>query len=347
MKNYSAIVVTGAAGWFGRALVDALLRGLPDCPDLEKPPFSDLPLRLFDIEPPPAVDDARVSITQGDIRDAAACRRLFEGIEKNALVLHCAGVIHPRAVAQFDAVNVEGAKNLFAAAGAAGAARAVVLSSNSPCGCNPSREHRFVEESPYNPYMGYGRSKMKMERFVREQVAPEWTIVRAPWFYGPGQPPRQTLFFSMIKDGKGPIVGDGENLRSMAFVGNLAQGVLRAAQSEKAAGEIYWIADAEPYTTNQIIDTVERLLEEEFEIRCRRGRLRLPGVAAEIALCCDWILQSAGIYAQKIHVLSEMNKTIACDIDKARRDLGYAPAIALEEGMRRSIADILARGVAL
>jgi nucleoside-diphosphate-sugar epimerase len=43
------------------------------------------------------------------------------------------------------------------------------------------------------------------------------------------------------------------------------------------------------------------------------------------------------LYEQKIHVLSEMNKTIACSVAKAQRELRYAPVIALEEGMRRSI----------
>jgi nucleoside-diphosphate-sugar epimerase len=54
-----------------------------------------------------------------------------------------------------------------------------------------------------------------------------------------------------------------------------------------------------------------------------------------------------GLYHQKIHVLSEMNKTIACSIDKARRELGYAPVVELEEGMRRSLAWCLAEGIRL
>ena len=192
--------------------------------------------------------------------------------------------------------------------------------------------------------MHYGRSKMLMERFARAQDAPEWTLIRAPWFYGPFQPPRQTLFFKMIRDGKGPIVGDGDNLRSMAFIENLARGILLAAQAPRAAGQIYWIADAEPCTMNQVMDTVERLLEEEFGVPCKRGRMRLPGLAAEVAWVVDKMLQAMGLYHQKIHVLSEMNKNIACSVDKARRELGYAPKVSLEEGMRRSIADLLRRG---
>jgi nucleoside-diphosphate-sugar epimerase len=70
----------------------------------------------------------------------------------------------------------------------------------------------------------------------------------------------------------------------------------------------------------------------------------LPGLVSEVAFAVDWALQSVGLYQQKIHVLSEMNKTIACAIDKARDELGYRPTVALEEGMRRSIAWAKAQG---
>ena len=43
------------------------------------------------------------------------------------------------------------------------------------------------------------------------------------------------------------------------------------------------------------------------------------------------------MYHQKIHVLCEMNKTIACTVAKAEAELGYAPPVVLEEGMRRSL----------
>jgi nucleoside-diphosphate-sugar epimerase len=169
--------------------------------------------------------------------------------------------------------------------------------------------------------------------------------VRPPWFYGPFQPPRQTLFFEMVRDGKGPVVGSGENKRSMAYIDNLCQGLILAATTARAAGETYWIADERPYSMNEILDTVERLLEQEFKIPCAHKRLRLPSLASEAAYVVDGLLQSLGMYNQKIHVLSEMNKTIACSIDKAKRDLGYRPGVALEEGMRRSLSWCVKQGL--
>jgi nucleoside-diphosphate-sugar epimerase len=98
---------------------------------------------------------------------------------------------------------------------------------------------------------------------------------------------------------------------------------------------------------NEIVDTVERLLEEEFDVPCRHKRLRLPGVASEVAGVADRFIQAAGHYQQELHVLSEMNKTIACSVEKAQRVLGYAPEVALEEGMRRSLRWLVEQGVDL
>ena len=198
--------------------------------------------------------------------------------------------------------------------------------------------------------MNYGRSKMEMELAVKDfqkREAIETVIVRPPWFYGPNQPPRQTLFFQMIRDGKAPIVGSGENLRSMGYVDNLCQGLLLATGTECAKGQTYWIADKRPYSMNEIVDTIERLLENEFGQKCVHKRVRLPGFASSFAFVADSFLQRLGVYHQKIHVLSEMNKSIACSTAKAEKELGYQPAIALEEGMRRSLNWCLSQGIKL
>jgi nucleoside-diphosphate-sugar epimerase len=339
-------LVTGAAGWLGSRLVGALVRGLPECPWVPRP---DPSLRVRCLVLPG--EDAtlieglggRVEIVRGDIMRPDDCARLCEGarhVQGRAVLFHVAGIIHPRRRAEFYRVNVDGTRNVLEAAIAAGVRRAVVMSSNSPCGTNPHPDHVFDEASPYRPYMHYGRSKMLMEQAVaayHQAGKIETVVIRAPWFYGPNQPPRQSLFFRMIRDGRGPLVGGGGNRRSMAYVDNLCQGLILAAATEAANGATYWIADQRPYTMAEIIDTVERLLETEFGQKCAHRRMRLPGVTSEVAWVVDKTLQGLGLYHQKIHVLSEMNKTIACSIDKAKAELGYRPVVDLEEGMRRSL----------
>jgi nucleoside-diphosphate-sugar epimerase len=349
-SDLNKVIVTGALGWLGISLVESLVKGLAGH-DVLSEPCAERRLRCLilpgqDATTLKAISES-IEVITGDIRNAADCARLCQDF-KGATLFHTAGIIHPRKVSEFFEINVDGTSRLLDTAIDAGVKRAVVVSSNSPCGCNPHPDHLFDEYSPYRPYMNYGRSKMRMELAVQErqqQGKIETVIVRPPWFYGPNQPPRQTLFFRMIRDGKAPIVGSGKNLRSMGYIDNLSQGLLLAALTDKANGQTYWIADQRPYSMNEIIDTVEQLLENEFKQKCAHKRMRLPGVASEIAFIADASLQKLGIYHQKIHVLSEMNKFIACSIGKAEKELGYRPAVALEEGMRRSLSWCVARGI--
>ncbi|MCW6036938.1 NAD-dependent epimerase/dehydratase family protein [Spirulina subsalsa FACHB-351] len=337
------ILVTGADGWLGINLIKALTQGLPDCKSLAQPD-PNLKIRCLLLpghDPKPLTQlSPNVEIIYGNLCNPHDCEKFCHDAT-GAILFHTAGIIHPQRVRQFYAINVQGSQNLLNAAIATRIKRAVVVSSNSPCGCNPHINHYFDESSLYNPYMNYGRSKMQMEllvKAVQESTPLETVIIRPPWFYGPHQPPRQNLFFKMIRDGKGPLVGSGKNLRSMAYVDNICQGLILAATSKKANGQTYWIADEHPYSMEEIINTVEQLLATEFSQKCQYKRLKLPNYVSEIALLLDQIIQSLGLYHPKIHVLSEMNKNIACSVDKARRELGYSPNIDLEEGMRRSLA---------
>jgi nucleoside-diphosphate-sugar epimerase len=251
------------------------------------------------------------------VRDPAAVGRFCAGAE-GATVFHLAGIIHPSRVQELFEINTEGTRHLLAAASAAGVRRVVATSSNSPAGVSRDPSTRFDESSPYRPYMTYGKSKKLMEdalNAAHASGAVETVITRPCWFYGPEQPPRQSTFFQMIREGKAPIVGDGEARRSMSYVDNTAQGLLLAAGSERAAGETYWLADERPYSMNEIIDTVEELLEDEFGMEVAHDRMRLPSVASEVALAVDATLQKAGLYTLMFDVLREMNMPIAWSVD--------------------------------
>lgn len=343
-------LVTGSTGWLGKRFA-RLLAARDFAHDALRDLPSNLRLRCMVLPGESSAEltamGPHVELMTGDVRNLADCARFVEDAA-GAYLFHTVGIIHPKRVKDFYQINLDGTRNLLKAAETAGVRRAVVISSNSPIGCNPSPDHLFDESSPYNPYGNYGRSKMKMEAAAKEVHSRgklEIVVIRPPWFYGPDQPRRQTQFFSMIRQGKGPIVGSGDNLRSMAYVDNLCQGMMLAALTEKAGGQIYWIADRRPYSMNEVIDTVERLLADEFKMTVKYERLRLPGLASEIALLADKTIQGLGLYQTKIHVLSEMNKTIACSVQKAQRELDYRPTVALEEGMRRSIAWCLRQGI--
>jgi nucleoside-diphosphate-sugar epimerase len=264
-------------------------------------------------------------------------------------VVHTAGIIHPRRVRQFYEINTNGTRHLADAATDAGVRRFVHVSSNSPFGTNPDTGDTFRHDEPFNPYLGYGESKMQGEMAVNEAVAAglDATIVRPPWFYGPFQPPRQTTFFRMVRNGKFPVIGAG---RAAPLDGLRRQPgrrhPLRRAHPA-ARGKGYWIADQRAYTVAEIVETVGRALVDEG-LSVKPPTTHLPNaIAARIAELGDRVLQRIGLYQQQLHVLGEMGHTIAVDISRSTAEIGYVPQVELYEGMRRSIRWCLDQGLEL
>ena len=338
-------VITGATGWLGTALVHALTRAGGDWyrPGALRVLVRDRAegARLHDL-------DARIEPVVGDLTRPASLTALFSDRDGTVDVLHTAGIVHAPRVADFEAINAEGTRAMLAAAASARVRRFVHVSSNSPFGTNAHPGDRFRADEPFHPYYGYGRSKMHAELAVRAAVDAglDAVIVRPPWFYGTHQPPRQTTFFRMVRTGRFPVFGRGDQMRSMVYVDNLVQGVVRAELVPTPPGRAWWVADARPYAVAEVVETVGRALADEgFEVA--PNRVRLPDVVARTAELVDSLLQRTGRYQQQVHVLGEMNKTIACDISATRTDLGYDPEVELYEGMRRSIRWCVEQGLEL
>lgn len=342
MMQFNSILITGANGWLGMQLIRALLNPTPDTQaDLISPKEIQIHALLLPSQSPQKdLISPNITYHYGNICNANDCDKFIKsGASKNTLLIHTAGIIHPKQVKEFYNINTKGTINLLNSANKYSILKFIYLSSNSPCGVNPTSSHKFNETSAYSPYMHYGKSKKHAEDAVNlffKESKLNTTILRPPWFYGTHQPARQTLFFKMIQSGSFPVLGNGLQKRSMVYLDNLIQGIIKASISEQSIGQTYWISDETPYSMNTIIRTVKECLEE-LHFSVSKKQLRLPNFLGTLAQGCDFLLQSCNIYHQKIHVLSEMNKTIACDISKAKHELGYNPTISIKEGMKRSI----------
>lgn len=162
------IAMTGATGFVGQAL---LQRALAEGWEVRA-----LTRRM---QPP----RAGVTWVEGDLHDPAALLRLVEGTEA---VIHVAGVVNAPDAAGFEAGNVAGTLNVVEAAKRAGVRRFLFVSSLS------AREPKLS---------AYGASKAKAEKLVKASGL-DWTTVRPPWIYGPGD--RETL--DMFKAARWRIV---------------------------------------------------------------------------------------------------------------------------------------------
>ena len=101
---------------------------------------------------------------------------------------------------------------------------------------------------------------------------------------------------------------------------------------------VYYVADRTPYTTRKVVEAMADALGVKPRF------LPLPAFVADLAYKTDQVLSTMGVYAQTVHLVGEANWNVGVSIDKARAELTYAPAVAIEEGMRRAVEWCRARG---
>lgn len=333
------IAITGAPGWLGTTLAQALAEGA------QFRSITQEPTRVRCLVEPSVNDGALrqlggdVELVPVDIRDARSVEGVLDGCDA---VVHAAGVIHPKRIRDLYRVNVEGTKNIIQESIRAKVGRLVFISSNSPAGISRTHSHWMREEESPRPYFNYGESKLQAEQMVEGAFRSgdlETVILRPCWFYGPNQPERQSRFFRMIQAGNPMVFGDGRNLRSMSYVSNTVQGTLLALAVEKAAGRTYWMTDKRPYSFIEILETVADILE----VKDLRPRY-IPSLVSTACQVADALIQKTGLYQKEIHVVGELASSIAVSVDRAVDELGYDPEIELEEGMRKSIEWCRANG---
>ena len=326
-------LVTGVPGWLGTRFLQILRQCHPTrrIKALVLPGVNSLAIR-----------EVAPEVVEADLTRADALDRALAGVET---VFHLAGIIHPRAIRELYDVNTRGTQNLLAASIRAGASRFIYISSNSVGGHTGRKPQLITESDSPRPYLNYGKSKLLAEQSVLKADRDgkmETVVLRPCWFYGEGQPARQTRFFRIIKSGRPIIFGDGKNLRSMTYIENLADALLLAEKTPQARGQVYWISDARAYSTNEIYQTIAELLDvKNFR------PLHLPGIVSDLCTLADEVFQTAGFYWMDVHVAGEMNKNIACSIGKASRELGYNPRVDLRDGMHRAIEWCRRQGIDL
>jgi UDP-glucose 4-epimerase len=304
------VLVTGGAGFIGSNLADALLARGDDVRILDN----------FSTGDRGNLEGLDVEIVEGELR---SYERVHNAVRKTEIVYHLGALGSvPRSIQDpltSNAVNVEGTLNVLLAARDEGVRRVVYSSSTSVYGS--TRQLPTTEESATDPISPYAVTKLAAERycisFARVYESFESVVLRYFNVFGPRQSPFSQYaavvprFVTAIEAGEPiEIHGDGEQSRDFTYVGNVVDATIRAAEAEGANGEIFNVAGGSPASVNRIADTIGEILGKPVE------RRHLPSRTGDIRN--SW-----------------------ADLSKSERVLGYAPEVALEDGLRRTIEFLL------
>jgi nucleoside-diphosphate-sugar epimerase len=313
------ILITGGNGLLGRHVVSSLQdRGDSVC------------VLVLPSEDASWLEGRGVAVHRGDIRRPETLVAPMRGVDA---VLHLAGMMGVwRPMEDYHAVNVTGTENVCRAALAEGA-RVVHVSSWTVYGMALGRPAR--EDFPLNPFPEpYAITKAAGDMLVQRMIAKERlpaVIIRPGTFFGPGDRLHFGRMADRLRAGKGVIVGSGENAVPFVYVTDVVQGLLLALERERALGQVYNITNDRPLTQQQLLHAIA------CEIDASPPRLHIPYRA----------LYAAGYAAEHLAMLTRSQrqpvvtrlgvKLFGTDnrhaIDKARRELGYRPWVALREGV--------------
>jgi sterol-4alpha-carboxylate 3-dehydrogenase (decarboxylating) len=288
-----------------------------------------------------------VTYVTGDIRDQEAMKKACAGAD---LVYHNASLVHTKHNRQEDvwSVNLGGTEAVLAACRAEKVPRLVYVSSASAV-----YEGRDIEDGDESlPYSSisqapYADSKIAAEKKVLaahgEGLAA--CAIRPHVVFGPGDTRFLPAILARARAGKLNFgVGRGDKLSDFTYVDNLVDALLLAeaelAPGGKAGGQAYFITNGEPYPFFKFVADVLA----ELRLPAMKGNAPYALAYAVAAVAEAWdTLKGGTLHAED--GLTRFAVRYMCthhyfSIAKAKRELGYLPAVSIAEGIRRTCAEI-------
>ena len=298
------VLVTGAAGFLGAALANALVEAGHEVTGLDDLSTSS-PVEL----------SPQVLFTRGDVNDRPKLWTLLQGVD---CVYHLAArVLVPESVlypSEYNTVNTGGTVNLMAAVRDAQVKRVVFISSGAIYG---NQETQPVNEDAIpHPKSPYAVSKLAAEHYVKSIGADaniETVCLRVFNAYGPGQqiPPSHTpVIPSFLKQAqqKGTLIvhGAGTQTRDYVYLDDVVQAMMSAGRVDDINGEIINVGSGVETSVLDIVKEVSAVTGHEPEVIYNPRRGSGP-------------------------------QRMCADISKAKRLLGYEPQFDLRAGLERTV----------
>ncbi len=315
------ILVTGATGFLGSALVTELVK-------------QDQPVRVLVRDEQKARQQfgEAVSIVRGEITDVAQVRQAVEGAN---IIYHFVGrLYHPSVPAElYRETHVEGTRIMLEACkGQSQLTRFVHCSTTGVHG--ETGKTPAAEDAPFAPTNPYEATKLEGELLAlkahKEQGLPV-SVVRPGLVYGPGDL-HLLGFFSSIKKGLFRVIDNGTAMLHPIYIDDMNDAFLLAAERPEAIGHSYNIAGARAVSIRELSTAIAHSMGKELP--SGNIPLWLANLASDgFSLIPGFQGEKAPLTRSRVKFLTNSR---VYSIERAKRDLGFAPKVELEEGMRRT-----------
>ncbi len=303
-------LVTGATGFIGSHLVDALIREGFEVTCLIRNQSNLKFLSAFNVK-----------LISGD---CTVKESLEDAVKDIDYVFHIAGLTKAHCEADFFNANVKGTENIVQAVlkNNSRIKRFIYLSSLAAAG--PSRDcNSLKEDCEPAPVSVYGKTKLQGEKIViahKDKIP--ITIIRPPAVYGPRD--RDLLIaFKMVKSGLIPYWG--RCYYSFLYVEDLINGIILSTLKKEAEGEILFMSDGNIYSSDDIICAISDALQKRpIKLTVPRFMMPLLGAISE---------KTKGLNIINADKIKEMRHTHwICDTFKAKTRLNFQPKVKIKEG---------------
>lgn len=304
------VLVTGATGFIGSALVEALTHHENSEP-------------ILALRRPPSIAPDHPYAVVGDLTPNTDWSRVLKGCQ---VLVHCAARAHmlnddsDDPWQEFYRANVQGCLNLARQAAQAGVKRFVFISS---IGVNGNRNTEpFTERHTPQPTEPYARSKWEAEEELRKlssETGMELVIIRPPLVYGPGAPGNFGLLTKVATSGLPLPLAGIHNRRSFVSLWNLVDFIARCIDQPEAHGETFVVADGEDVSTTELLRKLAHAADKPSRLFWLPAPLLKAGATA---------LGKRGVY-------DRLFDSLQVDASHARHTLDWVPPLNLDEGLRR------------
>jgi nucleoside-diphosphate-sugar epimerase len=315
------ILVTGATGFLGSALTTELVKQKQNVRVLAR-----------DEQKARAQFGEAVTIIRGEITDVEQVKQAVDGV---TIVYHLVGKLyHPSVPAEiYHYTHVEGTRNLLKACKGQKQLKCIVH-------CSTTGVHGITgntpatEDAPFAPTNPYETSKLQGELLAlnawKESGLPV-SVVRPGLVYGPGDL-HLLGFFKSIQKGMFRVIDCGKALLHPIYIDDMISAFLLCAKRSEALGQSYNIAGEHPVTIRELSTAIAHSMGRELS----KGSipLWLANLASDTFSVIPGIKgENAPLTRSRVQFLTHSR---VYDISKAKSELGFAPAVELETGMKNT-----------